>query len=463
MKNCLLSQGLILGIIILFIGASVIPSTIGIIAKKTTFSGSKSSGYIQGLIDHASDGDTIYIPSGIYFENIVINKSISLIGEDKDTTIIDGGGNGVVTYISADWVNFSRFTVRNGDTYPETGPSGIEIDSKYNNISNNNIIFNHKFGIGISHQCCNIIMNNTIIMNDNYGIFMIGAYRNTIKCNVISNNGGGIYDSSGSGNLITGNTFLDDGIYLVDSFDISNDKIIDNSFYNAGLFLGWPYSFHRIVDGNTVNGKPLVYLQDESDKIITNAGQVILARCFNITVETLDLSNTSVGIELCKTYNCTLRKNICSNNFYYGIYLRDSKNNNISDNYISSNKWDGINLYNSRYNNISYNHIISNDNKGIKLYDSNNNILKSNKINLNRFGILPIESNNNTILKNNFHNNKLQASFNNCTNTWENNYWDRPRILPKIIFGTRSLGNFIIPFPWFNIDWSPAQKPYDIS
>jgi len=84
------------------IGASVIPSMGNPIVvrhdlqeNKATFKGINSRGYIQDLIDNASDGDTIYIPSGIYYENIIINKAINLIGEDKDTTIIDGGGIGL--------------------------------------------------------------------------------------------------------------------------------------------------------------------------------------------------------------------------------------------------------------------------------------------------------------------------------------------------------------------------------
>ena len=55
---------LVCGIILLFVGAGVIPSTVGIIEKKTSFMGLNPRGYIQDLIDNASNGDTIYIPSG---------------------------------------------------------------------------------------------------------------------------------------------------------------------------------------------------------------------------------------------------------------------------------------------------------------------------------------------------------------------------------------------------------------
>jgi pectin methylesterase-like acyl-CoA thioesterase len=47
---------------------------------------------IQDAIDNASEGDTIFVHNGIYNENITIIKTINLIGEDKNTTIINGSG-----------------------------------------------------------------------------------------------------------------------------------------------------------------------------------------------------------------------------------------------------------------------------------------------------------------------------------------------------------------------------------
>ena len=46
---------------------------------------------IQSAIDAASDGDTVFVYSGTYSEPITIEKKLNLIGEEKTTTIIDGG------------------------------------------------------------------------------------------------------------------------------------------------------------------------------------------------------------------------------------------------------------------------------------------------------------------------------------------------------------------------------------
>ena len=131
---------LAVGIIALFVGAGVIPSTLGTIEKKTTFKGNISRGYIQDLIDNANPGDIIYIPSGTYYENIIINKSISLIGEDKNTTIIDGGGRGAGIYVSADWINITGFTIQYGQI-------GINLSSNHTCISDNKIMNNLGSGI----------------------------------------------------------------------------------------------------------------------------------------------------------------------------------------------------------------------------------------------------------------------------------------------------------------------------
>ena len=95
-KKVWLRKALLLTSIVLFVGTGVIPSLGGTVVEKATIMDSKSGSYIQDLIDNASDGDTINIPSVTYYENIIINKSISLVGENMDTTIIDGGNSGNV-------------------------------------------------------------------------------------------------------------------------------------------------------------------------------------------------------------------------------------------------------------------------------------------------------------------------------------------------------------------------------
>ena len=45
---------------------------------------------IQAAIDAANPGDIIQVASGAYYEHVVVNKSLTLVGEGSSTTIIDG-------------------------------------------------------------------------------------------------------------------------------------------------------------------------------------------------------------------------------------------------------------------------------------------------------------------------------------------------------------------------------------
>ena len=68
--------------------------------------------YIQDAIDNASNWDTVFVYNGTYYENVVIDKSIELIGENRDITKIDGNEMGHVVLIEADLVTISNFTIQ---------------------------------------------------------------------------------------------------------------------------------------------------------------------------------------------------------------------------------------------------------------------------------------------------------------------------------------------------------------
>ncbi|GAH88219.1 unnamed protein product, partial [marine sediment metagenome] len=86
---------------------------------------------IQDAIDNASDEDIVFVydDSSPYIENVVIDKPIKLIGENKNTTVIDGGGWGHVVSISADFVNINGFTIQNSGYNGHD--SGVKIHSNY--------------------------------------------------------------------------------------------------------------------------------------------------------------------------------------------------------------------------------------------------------------------------------------------------------------------------------------------
>jgi len=63
---------------------------------------------IQEAVNNATTGDIIYVYNGTYYENIVVDKSVSLVGEDRDLTTIDGNRTGTVISITAHNVNIQQ-------------------------------------------------------------------------------------------------------------------------------------------------------------------------------------------------------------------------------------------------------------------------------------------------------------------------------------------------------------------
>jgi len=370
-QKTFLKKGITFAVIVLFIGMIVIPSTGRIPETVYTVSsdgntlyvgGSGEGNYtkIQDAIDDASDRDTVFVydDSSPYYENIIINISINLLGEDKNTTIIDGNKNDDVVYLISDSVRISDFTIINSSGSSEGSGAGIRICSNFNNITNN-IISNNSCGIQIwADNYYNMFYGN-IINYCWYGI--IGALWNFDNQNILYNT-------------------------------ISNIKRDGISFYSS--------DYINII-GNTIE-------------------------------------NCGLGINLndCDFHNIT--ENTISKNSLDGVFLTNCRNITIIRNKFSDHS-DGISFYSTRYCIFTLNNLIS---SRIYLSDSIDNIF----------------------LKNNFIGCLFPVHFHSSYSTWNFNYWNRPRIFPKPIFGRERNPD---PYDFrlkilVQFDWHPVLKPYDI-
>jgi len=141
--------------------------------------------FIQDGINHAGNGDTVFVYNGTYYENLIVNKYVDLIGEDRKSTIIDGLNKGNAIYVKVYSVSIENFTIRNGTNGVECGPY-IPAISRYIVISHN-IIINNDIGIYSSYsENVNIIGNN--ISNNSYGITFYRVEDSMIKGNHILSN-----------------------------------------------------------------------------------------------------------------------------------------------------------------------------------------------------------------------------------------------------------------------------------
>jgi len=130
---------------------------------------------IQQAINNASNGDTIFVRAGTYYENIIIDKPLSLVGENRDTTVIDGSHARNVVYIIASNVSVTEFTIRNSGNQSN---AGVLLGQMWN------------------YQCANVNISGNEISGNQYGILLALSFNCTISGNIISSNGIGVQDQS---------------------------------------------------------------------------------------------------------------------------------------------------------------------------------------------------------------------------------------------------------------------------
>jgi parallel beta-helix repeat protein len=207
---------------------------------------------IQGAINNASSGATIFVRKGTYYEHLVINKTITLVGEDSNSTIIDGYKTNNVIHIRANNVTVKSFTVRNSGTYLY----GILVDHyKGNVIINNKVIYNYE-GIGLLYSSGNVVCDNTILSNDD-GVYLYYSSNNVVSNNTISSSyydGVDLYYSSNnvvSGNILLHNEFNGISLYYSSSNVVRGNTILSSNYY--GIYLAFLSSNNTIYHNNFNN------------------------------------------------------------------------------------------------------------------------------------------------------------------------------------------------------------------
>ena len=456
---------LVLGILILSIVSSAVPSSgVYLVNKPYTINSNGTILYvggngpgnysnIQDAIDNASDGDTVFVydDSSPYYENVVIDKSINLNGENKDTTVIDGRelNNGVV--FIADGVILSGFTIRNCTGEPLKHYAGVRIYTNNSIIDNNNIRENGNYGIYLEYLSKNnVISENYIAYNGIAGILIsTNSSSNFIFNNIIEYNElggyteGGILLSSCFNNFIDNNSisYNSHGIILFDSF---SNKISNNTIANNFRGLRISGGGYNTVFCNNFTGGQGIILSETADNLIINntinrpSGAekegVILTKAEHNKITENKITNKYNGIIFYNGSNSNIiEDNIIDSNYRNGISLLEAGDYNvIVGNTICYNKVHGIysdescrNIF--RYNNISFNN-------GIGVYfvsNSNNNFINGNRFsnNLQSINISGYLSSNNNIFHNNFLNNEIKA-YDEFNNSWDDgypsggNYWD---------------------------------------
>jgi parallel beta-helix repeat protein len=322
---------------------------------------------IQDGINAAIDGDIVFVYTGTYYENVVVNKAITLEGQERDTTIIDAGGSGVVVLVSSHWANVTKFTVTGSGTGMFSDDSGIELFQVENCTVSDNVVTNNNDGIRLLESTRNNISGNIVSLNEDEGIDLELSMENDILDNTVSGNGrDGIYVLESNRNNVIGNTVSgsgDDGINPQESFDT---LIIDNTAYDNsddGIFVRASSGTQVVGNNASSNGGDGInlYFSDMNNNVTGNDA----------------LWNDQQGIFIDRSDDNYITNNNASWNGG-GILLDRSDGNNILDNNVSSNGQQGIYVSRSDANNLRDNEVFWNDEHGFYISNSYGNNLTGN-------------------------------------------------------------------------------------
>lgn len=263
---------------------------------------------ISQALAHAGDGDTIVVQSGVYQENLQVNKSISITGQDPKTTIlhgaggIDRGGNPVVALNAPD-SKIEGFTIKS-QTYKNTNLYATGIIIRADNCTiENNIIQGNYIGIFCSVQSHLQITGNTITGNLKDGMRFYGGSYNTISGNNIIDNAVSGLALQGYSNTVTNNTFEGN---------------------TRGLGLGSSYS---VVYGNHFNSNT------ESGIWLASTKSIIAVN---------DFSNNKWGVFITPQWAAPHDNTFYHNNFIdntHGVFVNESAPVQFWDNGSEGNYW----------------------------------------------------------------------------------------------------------------------------
>ncbi|MGA3191763.1 MAG: S8 family serine peptidase [Candidatus Bathyarchaeia archaeon] len=443
-------------------------------------------GTIQGAVNAANEGDTILVASGTYHENVqIVTSGLTIIGENKTSTVIDGGGKGNVVSVTADKVEIDGFTIQNG------GKDNV--------------------GISLLGSDANTI-NNTVIIGNTYGLFLDTSPSTTARNNAITNNtfNFGLYGESlmdfiqdiDSSNTVagkpicyivnqTGSSVPTDAGYVavVNSTDINVMDANLTGNYEGVLFA---YSSWSVVQNvNASNNSVDVFLYESlnnsvTDTLLTNSDEgIYLLSSDNNTIASSNLSNNTYGLDIARSYNNAMNDLEVFNNTY-GVLLEMSGNNSLRNNNMTINQFNfgvvgtqlsalvndvdtsnivdgkpvyylvnqhdeqipkdagyvavvncanitvaqlnvtknvqGVLLAFTTDSTISQSNLTANDQNGIIFCSSDQNRIYSNKLAGNSVGISTVDSINNTIYHNNFMGDNVEALCTNSSDLWDNGY-----------------------------------------
>ncbi len=303
---------------------------------------------IQRALNNASTGDSIFLSSGMYCEHVAVNKTVSLVGENPETTFIDGNGTQTVLEITSQNVNITRLTIQNGG-------KGIYLTSNADSGAViNNIVLNHSKGVFVESDS-NLLNGNEILNCNLSGIEIFAScgcspvYGNTVTENILLNNSCGIQLFHSQGNFIFHNNFVNNKqqVFAYDSGGHWDDGYPSGGNYWSdykGRYLHakelddsgiWEHPY--VIDEKNQDNYPLMETWSPQTDTIPPTITILSPENKTYTqtsipfVSTLDESPSWIGYSVDGETNKTVPRNVTINNLPAGLFWINTTLKSISE------------------------------------------------------------------------------------------------------------------------------------
>ncbi|HIH28974.1 MAG TPA: hypothetical protein HA260_04125, partial [Thermoplasmata archaeon] len=304
------------GIILLFVGTCIIPA-VALDAKESLpasrgnwfYVGGSGPGNftrIQDAINASFNGDTVYVfdDSSPYYENVFVNKSITVWGENRETTIVDANGYGSVLLLEAEGIIVTGLTLQHSGGIGWID-SGIKIKDIGNAIITHNLFNNNDAAI-LCMNGNNISITDNVIIDNEWGIRFSSWETATIAYNIINN---------------------------------SREGIRTNDCYNI-------FIYNNIITNHIHGIVPLSYRKIEIYNNYIEKNDYGISVCGRNTVvyHNVIVNNLLIGIDVTGSQNIIKQNNLINNTvqatfsywraeIIYNLFSLHLKMNTITDNY----------------------------------------------------------------------------------------------------------------------------------
>lgn len=301
---------------------------------------------IQEAVDAADDGETIVVESGTYDERLNVTTPVTIAGIGMP--VVNAGGSGSAITVTADGVHLSGIAATGASQVFEPGAynAGILVLGDGARIENCSSYQNGACGIFVSGAGGAVIQGNEVSENP-YGMILWNSPRTIVAGNRVHDNSRlGIELDETDGAVLEGNTVQESdgqgiGLYYTVNTTMRGNVIGGNA-WNFVYYGDDPAPGNRIDGSNTVEGRPVVYLEGVSGVTIgppSNAGAVCCVGCERMKIEGLNLQETGCGVTLISTRESSIEGCTISG-AYDGIHLSNTSRITIERTSITASKAD---------------------------------------------------------------------------------------------------------------------------